>query len=146
MTTHRTIQIFTLLDTLESLLRMANRAVINLRRIGNDKGAAWYAARVVRLERLIARCKSRLAPVSEIEKSIAWWYKLADDEDRSIAWGLTCGSPAPFIARAENYRRAAKALEIGRDTGVAVCTCCHKPFSNTRVIYVPVEQPLQEAS
>ena len=30
---------------------------------------------------------------------------------------------------AETCERAAVSLEIERDTGVAVCTCCFKPFS-----------------
>jgi cytochrome c553 len=32
-------------------------------------------------------------------------------------------------AMARSCERTAQALEIERDTGVAVCSCCHKPFS-----------------
>jgi len=32
-------------------------------------------------------------------------------------------------AMAQTCERTAQALEIQRDTGIAVCTCCFKPFS-----------------
>jgi hypothetical protein len=139
MTTHRLIQIFTLLDTLESMLRMSEGAATKLRRIGNLKGAEWYTARSVRLARLIKKCKLRLALEGEQEKAIAWWLKLADDEERMIELGLTYGSAEPFIARAETYRRAAKAIEIKRDTGVGVCSCCFKPFGGKSLVLLTAE-------
>ena len=54
-----------------------------------------------------------------IPESIAHWAKLADEQ---------LDTP-PGRARRETYRRTAEALRIEQRTGVAVCTCCHKPFS-----------------
>ncbi len=63
-----------------------------------------------------------------LQTAIDHWYALADEEERYIELDITYGSDAVYRYRAETYRRAAKALEIQRDTGVAVCSCCHKPF------------------
>lgn len=72
----------------------------------------------------------------ELQEAIDHWYMLADQEEWYIANNLTHGSDASFIARAETYRRTAKALEIKRDTGVAVCSCCFKPFGRPNSIVV----------
>jgi hypothetical protein len=55
------------------------------------------------------------------------WDRLADDEIRAFQLGIqSCKQVAD--ARADSYRRTAKALRIQRDTGTAVCSCCFKPF------------------
>ncbi|WP_394475051.1 hypothetical protein [Ralstonia mannitolilytica] len=60
--------------------------------------------------------------------AIAAWRKLADDELRLAEINKRYGDVSAFMVRAEIYERAAQALEIQERTGVAVCTCCHKPL------------------
>lgn len=64
----------------------------------------------------------------KLDEAIAWWLKLADDEERAIELDLDYGSSSAFRFRADTYRRTAKALEWQRDTGEAVCSCCFKPL------------------
>jgi hypothetical protein len=61
-----------------------------------------------------------------LEKAIVQWAALADEEDRAAEMGITDYKTAKF--RADVYRRTVRALEIERDTGIAVCSCCHKPI------------------
>lgn len=65
-----------------------------------------------------------------LQESIEQWNKLAVDADERAKLGLT--HPSVAAAQADCYRRAAKSLEIQRDTGVAVCSCCHKPFGDDK--------------
>ena len=65
-----------------------------------------------------------------LQDAINHWYELADNEEYMITNNLTCGSAKVFHVRADMYRRTAKALEIQRDTGIAVCSCHHKPFGS----------------
>jgi hypothetical protein len=60
--------------------------------------------------------------------AIAAWRKLADDELRLAEINKRYGDVSTHMVRAEIYERAAQALEIQEQTGVAVCTCCHKPL------------------
>jgi len=69
----------------------------------------------------------------ELEASALHWEKLADAEIEKEAWDIKVGvfsgeGHSPYQSRAETYRRAAKALRIQKETGVAVCACCFKPF------------------
>lgn len=64
--------------------------------------------------------------MNDLQESIDHWNQLALDAERRMADGLL--HPTVARAQAETYRRTAQALEIRRDTGVAVCACCHKPF------------------
>lgn len=65
-----------------------------------------------------------------LDQAIQDWAALADEADREAAFGLT--HPNVAKARADIYRRTVKALEIERDTGVAVCSCCHKPIGDEK--------------
>jgi hypothetical protein len=49
--------------------------------------------------------------------AIAGWLQVADEADR-----------AGLAFAANLYRRTARSIEIGQETGVAVCACCFKPF------------------
>lgn len=60
MTTHRVIQLSTLLDDLQSRARVARRASLNVLRIGNTKAAAHFQARADRFERVAARASATL--------------------------------------------------------------------------------------
>jgi hypothetical protein len=60
MTTHRFIQISVLVDHLSSLSRVYRRASLNLRKIGNSKGASYYAAKSLRVERVLHKAQGRL--------------------------------------------------------------------------------------
>lgn len=56
----------------------------------------------------------------DIQKAIDQWRLIANDKILYPAKGLR-----------DVCERAAVALEIQRDTGIAVCTCCHKPMCDT---------------
>ena len=60
MTTHRVLQICSLLDTLESQGRTYNRCASNLASIRNTQGAGHYLRRAIRVERIAAKCRLRL--------------------------------------------------------------------------------------
>lgn len=65
---------------------------------------------------------------TDLTAAAEWWRKLASDEIRAYELGIqTNKGTAEF--RAWVYERTAKAIEIERDTGVSVCSCCHKPLS-----------------
>lgn len=64
-----------------------------------------------------------------IEGAIQAWRELAARELRSIAEGWTC-DPVAAEYRADVYLRTVQALEIQMVTGVAVCSCHFKPFSD----------------
>lgn len=69
----------------------------------------------------------------ELDAGIAHWEALAEAQVRLEAIdtqaGVWRGGPSnPYQNRAEDYRRAAQALRIQKETGVAVCSCCFKPF------------------
>lgn len=63
-----------------------------------------------------------------IRSAIAQWQALADEERQKIKLGLCHGSSASAEFRINVYERTVKALEIELETGIAVCSCCHKPF------------------
>jgi len=65
-----------------------------------------------------------------LEQAIKQWSDLADEAERGAALGLI--HPNVAKAQADCYRRTVRALEIQRDTGVAVCSCCHKPFGDDK--------------
>lgn len=60
MTTHRILQLSKLVDKLESFSRTFRRASLNLRIIGNTKGASYYAAKGMRVERILFIAKTRI--------------------------------------------------------------------------------------
>lgn len=60
MTTHRLLQIHTLLDTCESKARVCRRGADNLARLGNGAGAAHQLRRAMRFERVASSCRLRL--------------------------------------------------------------------------------------
>ncbi|MCO7536762.1 hypothetical protein NJH24_18475 [Pseudomonas asiatica] len=47
--------------------------------------------------------------------AIAQWLKVAEEAERAGVFGNAA-------------RRAARAIEIEQETGVAVCACCFKPY------------------
>jgi hypothetical protein len=65
-----------------------------------------------------------------IEQAILQWAALADEAERGASIGLI--HPIVAKAQADCYRRTVKALEIERDTGIAVCSCCHKPIDKEK--------------
>lgn len=64
----------------------------------------------------------------ELEAAAIQWDKLADDELASLEWDRHA-IRSVVDARVKTYRRTAEAMRIQIATGVAVCSCCHKPFS-----------------
>ncbi len=136
MTTHRTLQIHNLLDTAESKARVCRTGSTNLARIGNVAGSAFQLRRAQRFESIAERCKGRLAKgemkLDEIREAQRVWNDLAAQEERMAIFyemkGLPYGSVESYWKRAELYRRTSTALEIQIETGVAVCSCCFKPF------------------
>lgn len=69
-----------------------------------------------------------------LERAIMAWSDLVDDAERRAALGLT--HPSTANAQASAYRRTVRALEIERDTGVAVCSCCHKPLGKEKPVWL----------
>ena len=61
MTAHRATQLSVLVDNLESLSRTFRRCSLNLRKIGNSKGASYYAAKAMRVERVLFKAQARAA-------------------------------------------------------------------------------------
>lgn len=65
----------------------------------------------------------------EVEGAIVAWQKLADDEQRAIDLGIhKDGCVDTARHRIDCYERTVEALRIELRTGVAVCSCCHKPY------------------
>ncbi len=60
MTTHRLIQIHSLEDTLSASASVSGRAAMNAARIGNLGAAAHFMRKAQRLNRIAAKCRSRL--------------------------------------------------------------------------------------
>lgn len=65
-----------------------------------------------------------------LASAIQHWGSLADEAERRAALELL--HPNVARAQADLYRRTVRALEIQRDTGVAVCPCCHKPLGDDK--------------
>lgn len=60
--------------------------------------------------------------------AVAAWRDLAEQELRMEKIEARYGDTSSYRKRAEIYERTAVALEIQMQTGVAVCSCCHKPL------------------
>jgi hypothetical protein len=56
-----------------------------------------------------------------------WWARLAREEENGIKLGIV--DPVSGTHRADTYRRTARALLHKHKTGIAICVCCFKPFS-----------------
>lgn len=65
-----------------------------------------------------------------LNQAIQQWSALADEAERMENLGLL--HPKVAKAQADCYRRTVRALEIERDTGVAVCSCCYKPLGDDK--------------
>ena len=136
MTTHRTLQIHNLLDTAESKARVCRTGSANLARIGNVAGSAFQLRRAQRFESIAERCKGRLAKgemkLEELRASQRVWDDLARQEEQMALFyeksGFPYGNVDSYWKRAEVYRRTSTAIEMQIETGVAVCSCCFKPF------------------
>lgn len=71
---------------------------------------------------------------SALETAARWWDHLAEVEMDKPKWDrFSEKSGCEF--RAETYRRTAEALRIQERTGVAVCSCCHKPIGTDQCKY-----------
>ncbi|XAI95210.1 hypothetical protein [Leptolyngbya phage Lbo-JY16] len=58
--------------------------------------------------------------------AIQHWRDLADEQERCVRLGLIHPKTGTF--NASLYRRTARSIEIGVETGEAVCVCCFKPL------------------
>ncbi len=67
-------------------------------------------------------------PPNQAEKAAAviQWNALAAEAERGAAMGLI--HPNVAEAQARTYRSAARSIQHEIDTGIAVCSCCFKPF------------------
>ena len=64
-----------------------------------------------------------------IEDALIAWQTLADDERRAIELGIhKHGCIDVARNRIDCYERTVEALRIELQTGIAVCSCCHKPY------------------
>lgn len=66
------------------------------------------------------------ATYDEKKWAVMHWNKLADEAECNATLGLT--HPNVAAVQADCYRRTARAIQHEIDTGVAVCSCCFKPF------------------
>jgi hypothetical protein len=66
--------------------------------------------------------------VSALLDAAKVWRDLAAQEIRMAEIDARYGDTTSHKKRAEIYTRCAEALEIKHETGVAVCSCCHKPL------------------
>jgi len=138
LSTHRTIQISNLLDTASSKARVCREGSANLARIGNTVGSSFQLHRAQRFERIAERCQRRLArgeqDVCKLREAQEAWGRLADSEEALAKHfednGKPYGDTGTYHYRAAMYRRVVKSLQIQIDTGVAVCSCCFKPFGS----------------
>ena len=63
--------------------------------------------------------------------AIAEWDALALAERAGAKIAEKWGDTSSYEVRARIAERTAEALRIQEKTGVAVCSCCHKPLSET---------------
>ena len=64
--------------------------------------------------------------MSEKMIAIAQWLNLAEQQEREAALGVQDIDVAKHNAAL--YRKVARSIEVGIETGVSVCVCCWKPF------------------
>lgn len=62
-----------------------------------------------------------------IDEGIAGWQKFVNSEKRGLKLGVRL---VPSVAHnlIDAAHRTIEALRIEKRTGVAVCSCCHKPY------------------
>ena len=138
MTTHRVLQLSNLLDTMTSRAGVCRRGAENLRRIGNDKGAAHQDERAARFERIANRAAALLAKDKnerELMEAAQVWDDLASSEEKLATWEEEHGLPmgCTNITKRHNvsvYRRTAKALRIQAELQEPVCNLCLKPYGH----------------
>jgi hypothetical protein len=136
LSTHRALQIATLLNKLEGRISTYQRASENLSRINNQKGADDYLARCARLTSIVDRIRALVSPeqlrVAVLDDARAHWMALAEDElrvaKRMESRGRPYSSTDSYYVRAMTYQRTAEALSIQIKSGVSVCSCHFKPF------------------
>lgn len=68
-----------------------------------------------------------LAGNERLEEAAKYWDELAVRELDRLNWDK-CADKGGCEFRADSYHRTAEALRIQIRTGVAVCSCCHKPL------------------
>jgi hypothetical protein len=133
LSTHRTIQVHNLLDTVSSNARQSRRAAENLESIGNRKGAQIYAARAARLNEIASVCKRRLAPAVALAAA-EHWEGLAKSEEEMAAYedanGQPYGCTKVYRHRAELYRNTARVLRLEAETGKPHCGYCFGDHPN----------------
>jgi hypothetical protein len=74
----------------------------------------------------------------QLEESRDHWSNLAKMEDDMAdsldLRGKPYGSTDTYRVRASIYRKTAQSIQIEIDTGVAVCSCCHKPYGTNQCV------------
>ena len=72
-----------------------------------------------------------------IDNSIQAWSEEAERSDKMAELETTRGSsPNAYINQADVARRTVKALKIQKETGVAVCSCCFRPYGEGNKIII----------
>lgn len=69
-----------------------------------------------------------LAGNDRLEEAAKYWDDLAIRELDRLNWDVLCADKESCEFRANSFRRTAEALRIQIRTGIAVCSCCHKPI------------------
>jgi len=73
--------------------------------------------------------------MNKIDNAIKQWQEVAENADKMAELEIARGSsPNAYINQADIARRTIKALEIEKETGVAVCSCHFKPFGKGNTI------------
>jgi hypothetical protein len=69
-----------------------------------------------------------LTETEHLEEAAKYWDELAVRELDRLNWDVLCADKVSCEFRANSFRRTAEALRIQILTGIAVCSCCHKPI------------------
>jgi len=73
--------------------------------------------------------------MNKIDNAIKQWLEVAKNADKMAELEISrSSSPNAYINQADDARRTVKALEIEKETGVAVCSCHFKPFPKGNTI------------
>ncbi len=65
--------------------------------------------------------------LESIQSGIQGWQAYIDSEKRALELGVRCDRDVVAV-NIDAAERTLKAFDIELKTGVAVCSCCYKPF------------------
>lgn len=140
LSTHRTLQLTVLLESLEQKVRLGHRGVKFMNSIKNAAGALMFRVWLDRYLDVETKVRQRLQHeqerVERLRSMRQSWLSVAASEELSADINEFVGEDFGVQKSrelAEGYRRAARALTIEIETGIAVCSCHFKPVQRPGV-------------